>query len=126
MTYWRDFSDTVDNAARGVFTVDQPWHRAMRAEQEAQDARVQAAYDAVGMDRAAAYRRIAADMEGHMTGGVWARSTGEYAARVSELDRRIARRAWYEAMKPQAQAQADAIYRNAIEAKAGPVGSAIL
>lgn len=83
---FRSYTDRIALAARGVFSVDQPAHRAQRAQEAANLAELDRAYAAEGLDRKAEYRRIAAEMEATMTDGVWARSTKEYAVKCHELD----------------------------------------
>jgi hypothetical protein len=83
------FDKRVDLAAKGVFSVDRPEHRALRANQATALAHLDRAYASLGLDRKTEYASIAAEMEATMTDGVWARSTGEYAKRCHELDREM-------------------------------------
>lgn len=74
-------------AARdGYFSVDTIEHRMRRAAEHDIETRLNLAYAELGMDRQREHKRIAAEMEAHLTGGIWATSTAEYARRRQAMD----------------------------------------
>lgn len=61
-------------------------HQVKREKQRTIAELLDEAYELAGLDRWRSYRNISADMEAVNTSGIWARSTGEYAARCARLD----------------------------------------
>ena len=84
-----DFNTRIRLAAQGLFSVDRTDHKAQRAAERAVELRLDIAYSVVGVDRKATYRNIAMAIEATQTNGVWARSTGRYAAEVAAMDRKV-------------------------------------
>jgi hypothetical protein len=85
-----NFSDKTDSiylGELGVYYTDAKWHRDLREAHADFEARVKAAYEALGLDRVAEHRRIAGEITTHP--GVWIHSTGEYITRCRELDEEI-------------------------------------
>lgn len=76
-------------AKLGIFSIDQPAHRAKRAAEEGEKAELEAAYRRLGLDREKVKDTIAAAMETQLTNGVWARSTGRFARAVRGFDRYV-------------------------------------
>lgn len=77
-----------------VFSVDRTEHRNRREAQALGAATLETAYRALGLERRREHNRIAAEMEAHLTSGVWAKSTGEYSARCRTRDREVLRAVW--------------------------------
>jgi hypothetical protein len=89
-----NFADCCRLATLGVFPIDRAEHRAKREAEAAQERMFEDAYAAFNLDRKHEHGRIAAEIEGTLTSGIWARSTGEYAHRCRELDLVIAARVY--------------------------------
>jgi hypothetical protein len=89
-----DFGDRITLGRLGIFSVDRTAHRLKRALESQNEQMIEAAYAAIGKDRDAEHRKIAAELEATMTSGIWARSTGEYARRCRELDSAVAERVY--------------------------------
>lgn len=81
-----DFSQACALGALGFFAIDLPAHREKRVCQRMVSDLLDEAYELCGLDRVREYKRIAAEMEAHLTSGIWARSTSEYAYRCAQLD----------------------------------------
>lgn len=85
-----EFADRVLLSSIGIFAIERSDHRAKRRAQADHREMLEAAYLAVGLDRAAEHGRIAARLEGKRFDGIWAKSTGEYAALCDARDKEIA------------------------------------
>ena len=82
-----DTADRINLGKLGFFSMDLPEARERTNAQAAELAEIETAYvSALGSTREDCSKRIAALMEPHMTGGVWARSTGDHAGAVEYLD----------------------------------------
>ncbi len=87
-----DFSDEGDRillARHGVFSIDATAHREKRQRERDRRMTLEIAYSAIGLDRDAEHKRIAAEMEATRFDGIWARSTGEYSRACAQLDRDV-------------------------------------
>lgn len=73
----------------GIFSIDQPAQRKLRQEIADEDARIDAAYRRLGIDRQAIYADIEARLDGKRFDGIWARSTGEFARAKRAYDRAV-------------------------------------
>ncbi len=91
---FRGFHSRILLASAGVFSVDRTEHRNRREAQALGAATLETAYRALGLERRREHNRIAAEMEAHLTSGVWAKSTGEYSARCRTRDREVLRAVW--------------------------------
>ena len=88
---WSSYDASCDLAVLGFFAVDLKPHREKRQRQATILRYLEEAYEACGLDRDQVHNRIAAEMESALTNGVWAKSTGCYAAACLRADREVLR-----------------------------------
>ena len=93
LTDFGSFANRITLAQAGIFSVDTTAHKAQRAAERQEEARLDTAYSTISLDRQGAYKAIASRIEAKSFNGVWARSTGEYGAAVASLDRLTTNRA---------------------------------
>jgi hypothetical protein len=84
---FRDRADTIRLGTLGVFSIDRTEHRVRLAAERSERFYIEGAYAFLGQDRTTAHNEIAAELEGRLFGGIWARSTREYAAACRRCDR---------------------------------------
>jgi len=87
---FRDYGDRCKLATLGVFHTDASWFRAKRHNEHAIRIWLEDCYRSWGLDRQREHALIAEQCGG---GGIWGRSTGEYARRCHALDAEIEARA---------------------------------
>lgn len=83
---FREAGDRVALASLGVFSIDRAPKRVQTAKRRIVESTLDNAYTHLGMSRKETHESLAADLEGGRTGGIWARSTGEYTASRRALD----------------------------------------
>ncbi|MGL4232722.1 MAG: hypothetical protein ACRCWJ_15260 [Casimicrobium sp.] len=84
-----EYGDRILLGELGYFSCDLPKARAKRDRQAQIDAYIEQAYDVLNLDRKEQHALIAARLEAKRFDGIWARSTGEYAAACRRLDEAV-------------------------------------